>query len=75
MHESLVSGDDCTEVRKKKRKEKKKARRSKAKNEGKRDGAAEENGERWKRVCRGSERAGRRRDDIAEEGHGGERAD
>lgn len=51
MHESLVSGDDCTEVKKK---------RSKAKKEGKRDGAEEENGERWKRVRRSAERDDRR---------------
>lgn len=47
MHESLVSGDDCTEAKGKK---KSKAKRKKEKE----NGAEEENGERWKRVCRSS---------------------
>lgn len=45
MHESLVSRDDCIEV-------KNKRKRSKVRKEGKRNGAEEENGERWKRVRR-----------------------
>lgn len=47
MHESLVSGDDCTEAKggKKGVKQRKKE---------KENGAEEENGERWKRVRRSS---------------------
>lgn len=44
MHESLVSGDDCTEAKGKKG--------AKQRKKEKENGAKEENGERWKRVRR-----------------------
>lgn len=68
MHESLVSEDDYTKVKKKK--EKKEGGEGKKRNyERERE---RENGERWKRAWRCTERSDRQRGDIVDKRDVGE---